>query len=183
MRRLAKLPLSAVVIAASSFGASPVLAGPFGLDAGFPLERLQVTEQYGLIGYKIKPPVPNPVFKQYLVRAAPTVGVCQVNGYNEHVESEDLLAHQFKDVRNILTEKYGEPTSDPSAKTTPYFGGIQSKEVVWSTTFDERLPDKLEHIKLEWVVTSNNKKIRIEYSFLNNGSCIDWAIAQDRAGL
>jgi hypothetical protein len=84
----------------------------FGIEFGTPMERLQTLPSPNPDGFsfRVRAPEPNVEFDNYLVFAAPKIGVCKIIGIGRSYNSDGLgmyVRSAFDNMHQKLMVKYG----------------------------------------------------------------------------
>lgn len=101
--------LHALFGVALALNSEEVLAGPFGINMGDPIEKYEVAEQ-GFKPMLSTVPKPHPMFDTYSLWYSPSFGVCRVVAFSEFNKNDrygDQTRQDFKKIKDALSAKYG----------------------------------------------------------------------------
>lgn len=160
--------------------ASPVLAGPFGIDQGERVSRLKVITKTGSKIFRIDVPEPNSNFVSYGVVATPIHGVCAVFGETEAFPNWNE-AKAKRDALVKLLSKYGKPVrvkTDGSYETLASRSPKDAYDLEW-----RKIRAPLSTVSLNVFGTPKGQIVRIAYYFRNMELCNNWEPKQDLRGL
>lgn len=182
-----------------ALGCAPLTAaaaGPFGIEMGTPIERLDVAKPSTHSGYELNSvPKPDPAFVRYAVRAPSKFGVCMVKAMSETHLGSGTQAVERSRARLIehLSKLYGPPSSQhdqPLVDAVRFDARLPIEEsdgkvgTVWSSDDGTPLPGNITTIILEVVSVDNNHyAFFVTFGLENESPCFGAAFSHaDGAG-
>jgi hypothetical protein len=165
-----------------------VFAGPFGLEMGMKLAQLP-GDPKSLDGgfYKLtKVPKPHSSFESYVVRIAPSTGVCWIKGIGVDITTNSYgmeLKSAFEKLRGKLDSAYGKsnlsdlllPNSIWNEPNDWMMGLIKKERLLaaqWGSKYGSKLPSDIESITLVAFPSGRSKGyLSLEYSGVKEDAC------------
>lgn len=170
----------------ATIGWSAVIANPFGIQRGLPVNSLKVVRQLNPTLFEVTAPNPNSSFTRYMVVATPKHGVCQVVGATENFKDYEAATLPFLKLRRVLTQRYGrhDPIVNDMLHVRPAFI-FEDADSEWRVMKNKTLPHNLRSIMLERLAADKgtSTRVRLTYTFNNLSDCLNWEPYQDRSGL
>lgn len=176
---------------AALFLATPVIAGPFGLDMGTSIEELNktldLTQKEPNFFQATTLPNGHPDMIRYNLIATPTEGLCKVAALTNFISTSEFgteLHARFDRFKESLTDKYGKPENEWDfvrsgslwQESRYWMMGILKKDRILATSWTAKkspLPDNLDNIMLQAKATDTDKGvILITYEFTNAKPCL-----------
>lgn len=191
------LNIKTALLIACSACSPAVIAGPFGLDMGAKVEKMQgVTPSKQAYAFDTKRvPQPHPTFRDFMLVSTPETGLCKIVAFGGPTSTSAYGTEartEFEKVEKALQQKYGEPErfqflrSDSIWKEDrEWMMGLLKKEREHSSFW--KSPTNSDHINtigLEMIaVNSDAALVKLSYEFNNFKQCFAYIRAKDDASL
>ncbi len=168
------------------FGASMLLlpiaaiaAAPLGIAMGTPIKSLKVRAKLGPTLLSVDPPISNPNFQEFEVKATPLHGVCAVVARTEPFPDGEDAASKFFSVIKLLAI-YGRPHTVKFGKNS----ALQHMTVDrFPREWNRALPNNISSIVVEMVDYGKGPAVELVYFYRNMTQCSTWEPKQNRTGL
>ncbi|EID0160924.1 hypothetical protein SNE98_000669 [Vibrio cholerae] len=182
MKKLTTIALAALCVK------SAFASGPFGLEMGVPVSSIDkdAKQLAPYVYLTTNVPSPHSAFEKYVVKVAPTSGLCWVKAIGKDISTSSYgfeLKSAFSEMNEKLTKKYGKgETTDllmaGSVWNEPndFMMAMLKKErflmAVWEKSKGSNFQDNLVQVALIANPSNRDKGyITLEYSFSNKDAC------------
>ena len=174
--------LSAALLALS---ATPAWAGPFGLQAGMPLSRMNtILEQEPGI-YEIIVPEPHPQLAAYSALVSPTRGLCSVKAFGFPLSDDShgtRVRSLVEEIAAPIAARYGAGTTEDALNSGSVWKeprhwamgiakGDRTYARYWKTPADPEI--SMIKLKVKAIRSGGATYVELDYDFKRSDSCID----------
>ena len=162
-------------------------AGPFGVERGMPLSKLQVIKKEDQpFYYEIRVPSPHPNFETYIAVVTPEDGLCKITGIGKTLEGDadgTIARSVFNELHSALSAKYGNSKdfdflhansiwNEPNEWAMSLKQNERSLASFWDREEHSNMPPDLSGITLQaHAVSSNGTYVNVSYEFSNSAAC------------
>lgn len=181
----ATFSLRVVLVALLAFLTCNAEAGPFGLEMGMPLSKLNIAKATPKPGIYELRSVPNPhsAFESYIVQVSPSAGLCWIKALGRTLEVSAYgteLKSAFDDLKARLASNYGVPSQEldvllPKSiwnEPRDWMMGLRKKERMLMAMWEKSLPSSLRAVYIAASALSSSRGyVAVEYAFTNEASC------------